>query len=223
MKKVFLFQCTFLYIENKTTKIKLSPCVLFTFCTVTFRYLRMLTSYVTGGCCHISVRSECYASPLKGHWTSIASVFLYLILWKTLKHTNTKLTNLADSVNEFSFNVVFCEQHHPRGAPEATVLYIFEVDFEKIENARNIHISLKKKVEVEGNNQHTVITNINSSDGIKISFFVEKSGYDVILVQCPFKNSKIFLKCALYVHNKMELLTLGTVNLIMEPVLLQAP
>ena len=54
------------YIENKTTKIRLSPCVHITFCTVvTFRYLWMLTSYVTGGCCHISVVSECYGSPLK--------------------------------------------------------------------------------------------------------------------------------------------------------------
>ena len=52
------------YIENKTTKIRLSPCVHITFCTVvTFRYLWILTSYVTGGCCHISVVSECYGSP----------------------------------------------------------------------------------------------------------------------------------------------------------------
>ena len=52
------------YIENKTTKIRLSPCVHITFCTVvTFRYLWMLTSYVTGGCYHISVVSECYGSP----------------------------------------------------------------------------------------------------------------------------------------------------------------
>ena len=52
------------HIENKTTMIRLSPCVHITFCIVTFRYLWMLTSYVTGGCCHISVVSECYASPL---------------------------------------------------------------------------------------------------------------------------------------------------------------
>ena len=52
------------YIENKTTKIRLSPCVHITFCTVvTLRYLWMLTSYVTGGCYHISVVSECYGSP----------------------------------------------------------------------------------------------------------------------------------------------------------------
>ena len=54
------------YIENKTTKIRRSPCVHITFCTeVTFRYLWMLTSYVTGGCCHISVVSECYGSTLR--------------------------------------------------------------------------------------------------------------------------------------------------------------
>ena len=53
------------YLENKTTKIRLSPCVHITFCTVTFRYLWMLTSYVTGGCCHISVVSGCYGFPLK--------------------------------------------------------------------------------------------------------------------------------------------------------------
>ena len=55
------------YIENKTTKIRLSPCVHITYCTVIFRYLSclwMLTSYVTGGCCHIPVVSECYGSPL---------------------------------------------------------------------------------------------------------------------------------------------------------------
>ena len=52
------------YIENKITKIRLSPCVHITYCTVIFRYLWMLTSYVTGGCCHISVVSECYGSPL---------------------------------------------------------------------------------------------------------------------------------------------------------------
>ena len=39
-----------MYIENKTTKIRLSPCVHITF-KVTFRYLWMLTSYVTGGMC----------------------------------------------------------------------------------------------------------------------------------------------------------------------------
>ena len=54
-------------VENKTTKIRLSSCVHITFCTVTFRYLWMLTSYVTGGCCHISVVSECYGSPLKNN------------------------------------------------------------------------------------------------------------------------------------------------------------
>ena len=53
------------YIEYKTTKIRLSPCVHITYCTVIFPYLWMLTSYVTGGCCHISVVSECYGSPLK--------------------------------------------------------------------------------------------------------------------------------------------------------------
>ena len=49
-------------IENKTTKIRLSPCV--SHFAGTFRYLWMLTSNVTGGCCHISVVSECYGSPL---------------------------------------------------------------------------------------------------------------------------------------------------------------
>ena len=53
------------YLENKATIIRLSPCVHITFWTVTFRFLWMLTSYVTGGCCHISVVSECYGSPLK--------------------------------------------------------------------------------------------------------------------------------------------------------------
>ena len=52
------------YLENKTTIIRLSPCVHITFWTITFRFLWMLTSYVTGGCCHISVVSECYGSPL---------------------------------------------------------------------------------------------------------------------------------------------------------------
>ena len=52
------------YLENKTTIIRLSPCVHITFWTVTFRFLWMLTSYVTGGCCHISVVSECYGSPI---------------------------------------------------------------------------------------------------------------------------------------------------------------
>ena len=58
------------YLENKTTIIRLSPCVHITFWTVTFRFLWMLTSYVTGGCCHISVVSECYGSPL---------IYLYLL------------------------------------------------------------------------------------------------------------------------------------------------
>ena len=53
------------YLENKTTIIRLSPCVHITFWAVTFRFLWMLTSYVTGGCCHISVVSGCYGSPLK--------------------------------------------------------------------------------------------------------------------------------------------------------------
>ena len=52
------------YIENKTTKIRLSPYVHITFCTVTFRYILMLNSYVTGRCCHNSVVSECYGSLL---------------------------------------------------------------------------------------------------------------------------------------------------------------
>ena len=53
------------YLENKTTIIRLSPCVHITFWAVTFRFLWMLTSYVTGGCCHISVVPGCYGSPLK--------------------------------------------------------------------------------------------------------------------------------------------------------------
>ena len=80
------------YIENKNTKIRLSPCVHITFCTVTFRYLWMLTSYVTGGCCHISVVSECYASPLRGvEW--VHGLFLFpLVLGKMkLSHANLGL------------------------------------------------------------------------------------------------------------------------------------
>ena len=62
-------------VENKTTKIRLSSCVHITFCTVTFRYLWMLTSYVTGGCCHISGVSEWYGFPLN---TKTCETFMYI-------------------------------------------------------------------------------------------------------------------------------------------------
>ena len=68
------------YLENKTTIIRLSPCVHITFWTVTFRFLWMLTSYVTGGCCHISVVSGCYGSSLKENW------LFNLVTWEANKN-----------------------------------------------------------------------------------------------------------------------------------------
>ena len=59
-KKCFYFSVSW----KQTTIIRLRQFVHIAFCTVTYRYLWMLTSYVTGGCCHISVVSECYGSPL---------------------------------------------------------------------------------------------------------------------------------------------------------------
>ena len=59
-EKVFLFQCI---LKTKLLKLDLAPVWISHF-AVTFRYLWMLTSYVTGGCYHISVVSECYGSPL---------------------------------------------------------------------------------------------------------------------------------------------------------------
>ena len=65
-EKVVLFQCKLKTKLLKNRLSQVSPCMHITFCTiVTFLYLWMLTSYVTGGCCHISVVSECYGSPLK--------------------------------------------------------------------------------------------------------------------------------------------------------------
>ena len=66
------------YLENKTTIIRLSPCVHITFWTVTFRFLWMLTSYVTGGCCHISVVWGCYGFPLKAETAELD----ILITWQ---------------------------------------------------------------------------------------------------------------------------------------------
>ena len=44
----------------------------------------------------------------------------------------------------------------------------------KIENARNFHIS-SKQINLEHETQHAVITYANTSNGIKISTFLEKS------------------------------------------------
>ena len=60
-KKVFLFQCI---LKTKLLKLDLAHVCISHF-AVTFRYLRMLISYVTEGCCHISVVSECMVSPLR--------------------------------------------------------------------------------------------------------------------------------------------------------------
>ena len=46
---------------------------------------------------------------------------------------------------------------------------------------------LQNLVKIEGKNQRAVITNINTSIGIKPQLSWKKSGDDVILAQCPFK------------------------------------
>ena len=57
-----------------------------------------------------------------------------------------------------------------------------EVYFEKIESARNFHIS--SKVNLQHKTQHAVITHANTSNSTEIpTFFWKKVGDDVILVQ----------------------------------------
>ena len=61
MKKVFLFQCI---LKTKLLKLDLAPVCVSLIAQSPFAILRMLTSYITGGCRHISVISESYGSPL---------------------------------------------------------------------------------------------------------------------------------------------------------------
>ena len=77
------------YLENKTTIIRLSPCVHITFWTVTFRFLWMLTSYVTGGCCHISVVSRCYGSPLMLNYSFEHVEDYHISVIQKLRHSVT--------------------------------------------------------------------------------------------------------------------------------------
>ena len=51
---------------------------------------------------------------------------------------------------------------------------LIKVDFEKKKNARHTHIS-SKVVNLECKTQHAVITHANTSNGIKIPTFFEKS------------------------------------------------
>ena len=88
------------YLENKTTIIRLSPCVHITFWTVTFRFLWMLTSYIIGGCCHISVVSGCYGSPLM-------SLFLEIFIGENGSHAPTEWRPFS-SIND---HLAVCTQY----------------------------------------------------------------------------------------------------------------
>ena len=79
---------------------------------------------------------------LKGRWTSISSIFLYLVLYREFKIKPIPKIS-ADSVKAFSVYEVFREQHHLQSAPQTTVLCIYWSRLWKVENARNIHISSK--------------------------------------------------------------------------------
>ena len=52
-----------------------------------------------------------------------------------------------------------------------------------------IFIVLQKELKREGKNQHAVITNANTSTGIKISTFLEKVEDTVVLVHYPLTPS----------------------------------
>ena len=93
----------------------------------------------------------------------------------------------TDSANACSFYEVFCEQHHLRSVPSATVLFTYWSRLCKIEILLEMFIFFFSKVS-QSRTQNSACSHY-ACQHVRYKnpkFWREKSGDDVILVQCPF-------------------------------------